>query len=304
MIDGTPFAGAANPVYEPAGHAWRRRRGSDPFTFNAIVGAWVRPVPACSSASRGRWCPTDIVTNGTLRGDAASTRRAGTRRRSRADGKPANDVSVDPAAAADGARRRALPRPGGRRARASSTSSWTSTTRPGRASTSSRSRPRPGRELPGADACASGDIDDRQALARHGGGEAGRRRRRDPGPAGAARRRVLRDGGRRRRLRQRRLRRRRRCSAAAVGGSFAVRALGGRARLPAPPPADGQRHRGRRRASTSRCRPAPACRPTPATTLQPELPRAAVARGQRRHATTPPSTTCRSPLLYRFGMSS
>ena len=91
MIDGAGMPGGANPVSSPLDiHA--TTSGSDPFTFNAIVGAWARPVPAFEIAVSGQVVPTDIVTNSTLsvafidqtRGPLLLAR----------NGSPANDVRV------------------------------------------------------------------------------------------------------------------------------------------------------------------------------------------------------------------
>jgi hypothetical protein len=65
MINGAGMPGGANPVSSPL-DIRATTRGSDPFTFNAIVGAWVRPVPALEIAVSGQVIPTDIVTNSTL----------------------------------------------------------------------------------------------------------------------------------------------------------------------------------------------------------------------------------------------
>ena len=177
--------------------------GSDPFTFNAILGAWFRPVPFLQFGVAGQVVPANIETNSTLRSTPLDPTLGAVELDARRH--PRERRQRHPAAAADarGWARATAAWPG--RAR-SSTSSWTSSTRPGRASTTSRV------ETHGLVADFQGgtadlnDDHDRQALAQHAGGEAGRRRRRDPGSAGAARRRVLRDGRRRRRLRQRRLR--------------------------------------------------------------------------------------------------
>ena len=40
--------------------------GSDPFTFNAILGAWFRPVPFLEFGLAGQVVPANIVTNSTL----------------------------------------------------------------------------------------------------------------------------------------------------------------------------------------------------------------------------------------------
>ena len=117
MIDGTRVASRPPTRCRARSTWWRRRRGSDPFTFNAIVGAWFRPVPSLQFGAAGQVVPSEhrrptarSVTVTPL--DPTMRTVALTR-----NGLPANDVSVDAAAAADGARGRALPGPGGGRAR-------------------------------------------------------------------------------------------------------------------------------------------------------------------------------------------
>lgn len=65
VINGNGMPGAANPVSSMLDIA-ATTRGSDPFTFNAMLGAWVRPVPAFEIALAGQVVPTDIVTNSRL----------------------------------------------------------------------------------------------------------------------------------------------------------------------------------------------------------------------------------------------
>ena len=108
VIDGTPFAGAANPVSSSL-DLLASTSGSDPFTLNAILGAWYRPAPPLVLALSGQVLPANIVTrsklsvaplNGSI-GTVALTR----------DGRPANDVSVTlplPLRASAGARYRRL----------------------------------------------------------------------------------------------------------------------------------------------------------------------------------------------------
>lgn len=110
VIDGTPYSGEANPVSSDL-DIQATMRGSDPFTFNAIIGAWVRPVPAFEFAVAGQVVPADIVTNGTLsvafvRTDPSLPTLYTTR-----NGDPANDVRVTlplPLLARAGARYRNL----------------------------------------------------------------------------------------------------------------------------------------------------------------------------------------------------
>jgi len=68
-------------------------KGSDPFTFNAIVGAWFRPRPSLQFGLAGQVVPASIVTHSTLTlkaldypllGDIVTTR----------NGNPASDVTV------------------------------------------------------------------------------------------------------------------------------------------------------------------------------------------------------------------
>ena len=83
--------------------------GSDPFTFNAILGAWFRPVPFLQFGAAGQVVPASIETKSTLAvtpldttmGSVALTR----------NGLPADDVSVIlplPMTARVGARYRGL----------------------------------------------------------------------------------------------------------------------------------------------------------------------------------------------------
>jgi hypothetical protein len=91
MIDSTPFTMSANPVYSNLDMK-AETTGSDWFTFNAIVGAWVRPVPSLQFGLAGQVIPTSIKTNSKLNvtpvdsslGAVEITR----------DGVPANDVNV------------------------------------------------------------------------------------------------------------------------------------------------------------------------------------------------------------------
>ncbi len=109
MIDGSPFQQAANPV-RSALDMVASTRGSDWFTFNAIVGAWYRPVPSLQFGVAGQVVPNSIETNSTL---TVTPRRHdnGAGRHSRATISPANDVSVIlplPLSARAGARYRGL----------------------------------------------------------------------------------------------------------------------------------------------------------------------------------------------------
>ena len=108
MIDSTPFAMTANPVYSNLDMK-ATTTGSDLFTFNAILGAWFRPVPYLQFGVAGQVVPANIKTKSTLNvtpvdpslGAVEVTR----------DGYPANDVNITlplPLNARVGARYRGL----------------------------------------------------------------------------------------------------------------------------------------------------------------------------------------------------
>jgi long-chain fatty acid transport protein len=65
MIDGSPFNMANNPVSSDLDMI-ADTKGSDPFTFNAILGAWFRPTPSLQFAAAGQVVPASIETNSTL----------------------------------------------------------------------------------------------------------------------------------------------------------------------------------------------------------------------------------------------
>jgi len=93
MIDSTPFTMSANPVYSNLDMV-ASTTGSDPFTFNAIVGGWFRPVPSWQFGLAGQVIPANIETHSKLSvtpvdkslGDVSITRKD--------NGRPANDVNV------------------------------------------------------------------------------------------------------------------------------------------------------------------------------------------------------------------
>ncbi len=65
VIDGSPFARAANPVSSDMDvHA--SISGSDAFIFNAILGGWYRPVPAVELGLAAQVVPTAIETDSEL----------------------------------------------------------------------------------------------------------------------------------------------------------------------------------------------------------------------------------------------
>jgi long-subunit fatty acid transport protein len=95
IIEGSPFVQDVHPVSGPLDMV-ASTKGKDWFTFNAILGAWVRPVPFLQIGVAGQVVPTSIETNSTLDVtpvnmdpnmpvDPVELRR---------DGRPANDVSV------------------------------------------------------------------------------------------------------------------------------------------------------------------------------------------------------------------
>ena len=91
VIDGTPFAGAANPVSSNL-DLLAETSGSDPFTFNATVGAWWRAARSFEVALAGQVVPAAIVTKSTLKVSPLDSRMPSvviTR-----DGRPANDVTI------------------------------------------------------------------------------------------------------------------------------------------------------------------------------------------------------------------
>ena len=113
VIDGNTLPRAGEPGRERAGHA-ATVSGSDPFTFNAILGAWYRPLPFLEIGVSGQVIPTQIETHSRLSVAPLSARITEAVVLTR-DGQPADDVRVDASAAADGARRRPLhPLRGGR----------------------------------------------------------------------------------------------------------------------------------------------------------------------------------------------
>jgi hypothetical protein len=151
VINANPAPGAASPVSSMY-DLLATTTGSDPFAFNAIVGAWVRPTPSFELGLAGQVVPANIVTHSTLSVTAIDPSVLGDVTLSR-QGVAANDVTVKlplPLLARAGARYRHLagtrevydPR--------STTWSWTSNTRPGRGSTSSRWTPTAWRRRPPA----------------------------------------------------------------------------------------------------------------------------------------------------------
>ena len=91
IIDGSVFSQSANPV--SSGYdIMATMNGSSLFTFNAVLGAWFRPVTALEFALSGQVVPTNIVANANLTVDSigADIGRVTLLRGS----SPANDVTV------------------------------------------------------------------------------------------------------------------------------------------------------------------------------------------------------------------
>jgi len=65
VINADPAPGAASPVSSMY-DILAQTTGSDPFTFNAIVGAWFRPRPSLQFGLAGQVVPANIVTHSTL----------------------------------------------------------------------------------------------------------------------------------------------------------------------------------------------------------------------------------------------
>jgi long-subunit fatty acid transport protein len=91
VIDASPFAQTANPVSSNLDMV-ATMKGSSLFTFNAVLGAWYKPVPSLVFGISGQVVPANIVTKGNLSvvpldsawGDVTLTR----------DGSRATDVTV------------------------------------------------------------------------------------------------------------------------------------------------------------------------------------------------------------------
>jgi long-subunit fatty acid transport protein len=65
VIDGAPFPGEANPVSSPL-DMQATPDGADPFTLNAIIGAWVRPAPFLQVGLSAQVIPSEVVTDSEL----------------------------------------------------------------------------------------------------------------------------------------------------------------------------------------------------------------------------------------------
>jgi long-subunit fatty acid transport protein len=92
VIDANQFPGEANPVASEL-DMLATVEGSDPFTFNAILGAWYRPMPALEFGIAGQIVPTEIKTESTLSIDPLSP-EIDDQVVLRREGEEANDVSL------------------------------------------------------------------------------------------------------------------------------------------------------------------------------------------------------------------
>lgn len=92
VIDANQFAARANPISSELDmHA--TTTGSDPFTLNAVIGAWYRPVPQLEIGVSGQVIPSAIETKSELHIDPVRPEVTG-EVQLRRDGEPANDVRV------------------------------------------------------------------------------------------------------------------------------------------------------------------------------------------------------------------
>jgi long-subunit fatty acid transport protein len=92
MVDGSPLNMADNPVSSDLDMV-ATTKGSDPFTFNAILGAWLRPRPWLQFGLAGQVVPASIETKSTLSITPVNLTMADPPVLTR-DGSPANDVNV------------------------------------------------------------------------------------------------------------------------------------------------------------------------------------------------------------------
>ena len=92
IIDGSPYKKDANPVSSTV-DVHSRVKGSDLFTLNAILGAWVRPTKNLEIGLSGQILPSEIHTKSTLDVSLVNGKPGDTIVLKRND-KPANDVSL------------------------------------------------------------------------------------------------------------------------------------------------------------------------------------------------------------------
>jgi long-chain fatty acid transport protein len=92
VIDANPFPKQSNPIAASLDmHA--TTTGSDPFTLNAVLGAWYRPVPSLELGISGQVIPSQIETKSKLTIDPVRPEVAGNVVLRR-DGEPVDDVRV------------------------------------------------------------------------------------------------------------------------------------------------------------------------------------------------------------------
>jgi long-chain fatty acid transport protein len=97
ILDGSPYANAANPVSSDL-DIRANVKGQDLFTLNAILGAWVRPVPSLEIGLSGQILPSQIHANSTLSVGFAHPSSDPTMDNTitlKRNGTPANDVTLD-----------------------------------------------------------------------------------------------------------------------------------------------------------------------------------------------------------------
>ena len=92
VINGDQAQGAVSPVSSMY-DILAQTTGSDPFTFNAIVGAWFRPEPSLQFGLAGQVVPANIVTHSTLKLTALDPALLGDINTTR-NGNSASDVTV------------------------------------------------------------------------------------------------------------------------------------------------------------------------------------------------------------------
>lgn len=109
IIDGSPYAKDAHPVSSSI-DVRSTAKGSDYFTLNAILGAWIRPTKNLEIGLSGQILPSEIHTKSTLDASLVHAKAGDTVTLER-NGAPANDVSLTlplPMSARLGARYRHL----------------------------------------------------------------------------------------------------------------------------------------------------------------------------------------------------
>ena len=93
VINANPAQGAVNPVSSMY-DILAETSGSDPFTFNAIVGAWFRPAPSLQFGLAGQVVPANIVTHSKLTLTALDQAMLGNITTVDPQGNAANNVNV------------------------------------------------------------------------------------------------------------------------------------------------------------------------------------------------------------------